>query len=293
MAGTGLLAELFESPRVLAGGAAGFACATLCVWTFRGLPLGSVVFWLAPLPIFLAGLSVGPLTAWLALVVAAGALLPTEGLRGTFVFLLATGLPSALLTSMAVRPGGLVLRVPFATLGVWPAIVAALSLLLAPAGMGEVMMTQVSAALSRSGVEAGPGTVEALIRASTALAAAALALPLLLCGVGAQRFLSRRGLASCSTPRWSEARLPNWYPVLPLAALAAAAAAPPSLAISASAAGLFMPLFLQGLAVLHVRLRVSLLVLFYVLLVVFFIPVAMAAIALGLSEHFGRKPSKT
>ena len=278
--------------RVLAGGAAGFACAALSVWAFRGLPLGSLVFWLAPLPIFLAGLSFGPLAAWLALSVAGGALLPAAGVRGTFVFLLATGLPAATLVSLAVRRHLLKLPIPFALLGIWPAAVAFLSLLLAPAGISEVMEMQVTAALSRSGVETDSATVAALVRAGLALAAAALALPLFLCGIGAQRFLSRRGLAICATPAWREARLPGWYPVLPLVAFAAAAFSP-GLSAMPVAAALAMPLFLQGLAVLHARLRGPFLALFYVVLVIFFIPVAAVAIALGLSEHFGRKPPRT
>lgn len=280
-------------PRVLAGGAAGFACAALAVWAFRGLPLSSLVFWLAPLPVFLAGLSLGSFSACLALVVAGGALLPAAGLRGATVFLAASGVPALLLVASALRgEGRLTLSLPFALLGLWPALIAGLSLLLAPEGIGDVMTTQVTAALAESGVAVNPASVGTLVRAGVALAAAALAIPLLLCAAGAQRFLFRRGLSLRPTPAWREARLPGWYPALPLAAAAAAFFSPGLLAVAVAAA-LTTPLFLQGLAVLHSRLRGPFLALFYVVLVIFFIPLAALPVALGLFEHFGRKPPST
>ena len=284
--------SLLADPRVLAGAAAGFACAALSAWAFHGLPLGSLVFWLGPLPLFLAGLALGPFAAWLGLVMGGLALLPSVGLRGASVFLLATGLPAAMLVTLALRRDRPGLALPFAMLGIWPALVSIVSLSLAPEGIGDLMRTQVAAALTASGVAAEPPMVAALVRAGVALAGAALALPLLLCGVGAQNALARRGFALRPSPAWREARLPSWYPALPLAALVAAWLSSGLLA-AAVAAALVTPLFLQGLAVLHARLRGPFLLLFYVLLVVFFIPVSAMTVALGLFEHFRRKPSRS
>ncbi len=292
LAKAGWAGGLSRDPSTLAGGAAGFACAALVMWTYRALPLGSIVFWLAPLPLFLAGLALGPLSAWLGLTVASGALLLTAGYRGALVFLLATGLPAVLLVTLALRREHFALALPFMMLGLWPALVAAVSLLFAPTGIGEIMATQVTATLSSSGMDADPATVAVLVRAGLALAASALALPLLTCGVGAQRLLSSRGLALCPTPAWRETRLPGWYPVLPLTTLVIASFSS-GLITTATTAALTAPLFLQGLAVLHGRLRGPFLVLLYVVLIVFFIPAAVIAIAVGLFACFGHKPVRS
>ncbi|MCV4940286.1 hypothetical protein OFC17_36475, partial [Escherichia coli] len=48
-----------SNPGVLAAGAAGCASAFCALWAFEGLPLGTGLLWLAPLPLFLAGLGFG------------------------------------------------------------------------------------------------------------------------------------------------------------------------------------------------------------------------------------------
>ena len=47
---------LMSDPRLLAAGAAGFASAAAALWAFRGLPMGTALFWLSSFPIFAAGL---------------------------------------------------------------------------------------------------------------------------------------------------------------------------------------------------------------------------------------------
>ena len=55
--------SLFGRPDALAAAAAG-ACSALCaLWAMRGLPLGGVLLWLTPLPIFAAGFGFGARTA--------------------------------------------------------------------------------------------------------------------------------------------------------------------------------------------------------------------------------------
>jgi hypothetical protein len=54
---------LFGRPEALAAAAAG-ACSALCaLWAMRGLPLGGLLLWLTPLPIFAAGFGFGARTA--------------------------------------------------------------------------------------------------------------------------------------------------------------------------------------------------------------------------------------
>ncbi|UFN47267.1 hypothetical protein LPC08_14655 [Roseomonas sp. OT10] len=285
-------AGVLNDPRCLAGAAAGFACAAVSLWAFRGMPLGTLAFWLASLPVYLAGLSFGPVAGGLAAAVGGIALLPVAGLRGSVVFLLSAGLPAALILLAALRPGRTDLSVPLALLGLGPAVAAWASIAVSPAGLEAALATQLAGMLAASGLEVSAEAVGGLVRLAIALAGASLALPLLLCGTAAQRWLARRRLALRPMPAWKTARLPGWYAGLLALALLAAWLTGALEALTVAAA-LLVPVFLQGLAVIHGRLRGPVLVLFYLLLVLFSLPAATLVVGLGLLEQFGRKPPRT
>ncbi|AWV24436.1 Hypothetical protein HVPorG_04418 [Roseomonas mucosa] len=286
-------AGVLNDPRILAGGAAGFACAAACLWAFRGLPLGTLLLWASSLPLFLAGLSLGQFSAALGAALAALALLLVVGFHGAVVFLLVAALPAVTILAAALRrPDRLELSLPLALLGIWPAITGVASLLVTGEVLEQAIVDQIKPVLQEAAITADDATVAALVRMGIAFASAALALPLMLCGIGAQAWLSRRRLALRPAPDWSSARLPSWYPVLPVAALAAAWMAP-GLMASVVATALLTPLFLQGLAAVHRRARGPVLVLFYLVLVLFSVPAAALVVGLGLFEQFGRKPPQS
>jgi hypothetical protein len=296
---------LANDPRILAGAAGGLVSALTALWAFHGLPLGAILFWLAPLPLCLAGLGFGLPSFLIAVAVAGVALLVDSiSMLPVLIYLGAFGVPAMLLLVTALRGlahggGQLALGLPLALLGLWPAAVlllTALSLASPESGLEQSLREAVSAGLAHMGVEEPEGLVTQVIR----LQAAAMALWLAVVLVGnaglAQWLLRRQGLALAPATRWSTARLPRWYPALPsLAALAWLLADPAHALVPLSLClVLVVPMVLQGLAVLHTRLRPAkarapLLVLIYVLLLVFSLPGAIILVALGLVDQFGRR----
>jgi hypothetical protein len=292
--------SLANDPRILAGAAAGLVSAVAALFAFRGLPLGTTLFWLTPLPLFLAGLGFGLVAFSLALVVAVLVLLlASPGFGQVLVWLGAFGVPAALLLGTGLKAGPqLPLSLPLALLGLWPAAVVLLaSLVLAgpDGGLEAELRPVVTLGLTRMGVEAPEAMVEQIIRLKAAALALVLAFALASNAAFAQRLLVRYGLALRPGVVWRHARLPRWYPALPalaglawLLADAADTLLPMSLALV-----LTVPLLLQGLAVLHTRLapmawRAPVLAAVYVLLFVFSLPCAVILVALGLVEQFGR-----
>jgi hypothetical protein len=298
--------SLIHDPRILAGAAAGLVSALLALWAFRGLPLGTLLFWVAPLPLFLAGLGFGLPSFLIALAMAGLALLlSTSGLGPVGLYLASYGVPAALLLAAALRghrpgdhQGHLLLGMPLALLGLWPACLVLLAALLLggpDGGLEAALREAVALGLTRMGMEAPDALVEQIVRLKAVALALWLALALAANAAIAQGLLRRANLALAPATRWSTARLPRWYAALPVLAglgwLLADAAddlLPLSLALT-----LAVPLLLQGLAVLHTRLpaakwRSPALVLIYVLLLVFSLPGAIILVALGLVEQFGR-----
>lgn len=138
-------AGVLNDPRILAGGAAGFACAAACLWAFRGLPLGTLLLWASSLPLFLAGLSLGQFSAALGAALAALALLLVVGFHGAVVFLLVAALPAVTILAAALRrPDRLELSLPLALLGIWPAITGVASLLVTGEVLEQAIVTRSS-----------------------------------------------------------------------------------------------------------------------------------------------------
>jgi len=284
-----------NDPGWLAAGAAGLASACLCLWAFRGYPLGPVFFWLAPLPLFMAGIGFGAAAAVGATGIGAVALFLVGPPIGLWVFVLALAAPVAILSAAAHREGGLGL--PLALLGILPAAgIAGAALYLAdsPGGLEGVLQRLARTGLRRFDLAGNAGLVSDIVRVK----AAALGFWLSLAWVGnswaAGKLLDRTGVAPA--PAWSTARLPGWYPVLPALAFGLWLAADESDAIELSLLlVLLTPLLLHGLAVLHTRTRglgerPLLLGGIYVALVLLFLPTSLAVAGYGAFDVLARRP---
>jgi len=292
--------SLPDDPRILAGAAAGLVSAVAALFAFNGLPMGTMLFWLSPLPLFLAGLGFGLVAFGLALVVAVVALLlASHGVAPALVWLGAYGVPAALLLGTGLKAGPqLSLGLPLALLGLWPAVVvlfASLWLAGPDGGLEAELRQAVSLGLARMGVEAPAAMVERIVRLKAAAVALWLGFVLAANAGFAQRLLARHGLALRPGVVWRHARLPRWYPALPALAVLAWVLAEPDATLLPMSLTLVLavPLLLQGLAVLHTRLRpvawrAPVLAAVYVLLFVFSLPCAVILVALGLVEQFGR-----
>ena len=289
---------MLSDPRLLAAGAAGFAAATAALWAFRGLPLGTALFWLSSFPLFAAGLGFGLGVAAGALAVAAALLALVGGLVAAAAFLVLFGAPAALLLATGVRGGAFAPTLPLALLGLWPvAVLGAATLLL---GGGEALQTAMRAALETTLGRAGFVVPEPMLGQLVRVKAAAIgflsALALLGNGFAARRFLLRRGFAVPPPPDPALVRLPGWYPLLPaLAAVLFLAVPAEADAVPLSALLLFLvPLLVMGVAGVHARAkgrpaRVPMLALFYLLLAMFLQVMGPAMVGLGLYDQFRRR----
>jgi hypothetical protein len=290
-----------SDPRLLAAGAAGFAAAAAALWAFRGLPLGTALFWLSSFPLFAAGLGFGSGAAAGAVAVAAALLVLVGGLAAAVAFLALFGVPAALLLATGLRGGAFAPRLPLALLGLWPvAVLLAAALFL---GGGEELQAAMRAALETALGRAGFAVPEPLLSQLVRVKAAAVgflsALALLFNGLAARRFLLRRGgFAVPHLPDPASVRLPGWYPLLPALAAGLFLAAPAGAdAVPVSALLLLLvPLLLMGVAGVHARAkglsaRVPMLALFYLLLAMFLQVMGPALVGLGLYDQFRRRPS--
>jgi hypothetical protein len=301
----GLAGGLARDPRVLAATAAGLASAVLALWAFRGLPLGSMLLWLSPLPLFLAGLGFGLGSLAVSVAVAVLALLLAGNLVSLGIWLVGTGLPVAALLLAGLRGRGRrpELAWPLALLGLYPAAVILLAAMLLgqePGGLEGVMRQAVELGLDRMGLDLGDAVVAELVRVKAAAISFWISIALIANAAAARGLLERLGLGDPlrGGSAFAAARLPRLYPALPAAAAAlwlatagegGSDAVPLSLLLV-----LLLPLFLQGLGALHVRSRslrgrTAMLVLLYALLLLFSVPAALLVTALGLVEHWGRR----
>ena len=290
-----------SDPRLLAAGAAGFAAAAAALWAFRGLPLGTALFWLSSFPLFAAGLGFGPGAAAGAVAVAAALLVLVGGLAAAVAFLALFGVPAALLLATGLRGGAFAPRLPLALLGLWPVAVLLASALFLGGGeeLQAAMRAALETALGRAGFAVPEPLLSQLVRVKAAAVGFLSALALLFNGLAARRFLLRRGgFAVPPLPDPASVRLPGWYPLLPALAAGLFLAAPAGAdAVPVSALLLLLvPLLLMGVAGVHARAkglsaRVPMLALFYLLLAMFLQVMGPALVGLGLYDQFRRRPS--
>lgn len=295
------MSSAFSNPRWLAAVAGGLVAAVLSLWAMRGLPLGFAAFWLTPLPLFAAGLGFGPGAAAGAATLAAVIHAAVAGSLPMLVFLAAFAVPTVLIVATGFRGGRIEPGLPLALLGLWPAIVilgAAIGFAGSPGGLDGVLRQAVAQGLQRMGGNASMLPVGDLARIMAAAMGFWAAVSLSVNGAAAQSALTRWGLALAPTPRWSEVRLPGWYPAL----TGAAALAWLLLGGEGDAAALsillvlLLPVFLQGIAAVHRRSagrpgRPFMLGVFYAGLVILSVPAAIAVTAFGFYEQWGRRTS--
>ena len=290
---------LLDDPRWLAAAIGGIVSAIAALWAMRGLPLGFAAFWLTSLPIFATGLGFGSGSAFGALCVGTVMVLVLASEWPALIYLLGFALPALLMVATGLRAGRLDASVPMALTGIWPALVVLLvAVLLAdtPGGFDGALIGSVQQGLRRMGIADAGMPVEQLARIMAPAMAGWMVAALIICGIGAQTTLTRRGMALAATPRWCETRLPIWYGFLPagaalvwLSGMGGDSSLPFALFLV-----LLLPFFLLGLAAVHRRsagrtARPFMLGVFYAGLVILSVPAAIAVTAFGFFEQWGRR----
>jgi hypothetical protein len=287
------------NPRWLAAMAGGLVAAVLSLWAMRGLPLGFAAFWLTPLPLFAAGLGFGPGAAAGAAGLAAVIHVSLAGLLPMVVFLAAFAVPAVLIMAGGFRQGRIDTALPLAVLGLWPVLVILLCAAWfagSPGGLEAAMRAAVEQGLQRMGGGASQFSVAQLVQVMAAALGFWMAVSLSVNGAAAQSALARSGLALAPSPRWSESRLPGWYP--PLTGAGAAAwlllRGADDVVLLSVLLVLLLPVFLVGIAAVHRRSagrpgRNFMLGVFYAGLVILSVPAAIAVTAFGFYEQWGRR----
>ena len=290
---------LLDDPRWLAAAIGGIASAIAALWAMRGLPLGFAAFWLTSLPIFAAGLGFGSASAFGALCVGTLMVLILASEWPALIYLLGFALPALLMVATGLRGGRLDASAPLALIGIWPALVILLvAVLLAdsPGGFDGALIGSVKQGLARMGIADAGMPVEQLARIMAPAMAGWMVAALIICGIGAQTALTRRGMALAATPLWRETRLSMWYGFLPGAAAViwlSGMGGDSSLPLALFMV-LLLPFFLLGLAAVHRRsagrtARPFMLGVFYAGLVILSVPAAIAVTAFGIFEQWGRR----
>ncbi|MDB5413975.1 MAG: hypothetical protein JWR10_2310 [Rubritepida sp.] len=282
---------LLGHPGALAAGAAGVCSALLALWAMRGMPLGGLLLWLTPLPIFAAAFAFGARSALIGVAIASVAVLLSSSTVGLLVFLAMFGVPAALISATAVQSDRLDLSLPLAVIGLWPVVVLVILDLSIPDLEAE-MRQAVELGVARMGVALPEGMVDQIALVKAAAAGFWVALLMIGNGMAAQLLLARQGLALHPTPRPEELRLPKWYLPLPLVALALWLVFGGAVALS-SLLILLVPVFLLGVVGVHRRLRgragrVAFLAGFYVLMLLFLQIMAPLMIGVGLFDQYRR-----
>ncbi len=283
---------LFGQPAALAAGAAGLCSALLALWAMRGLPLGGVLLWIAPLPLFAAAFAFGARTAIFAIGIASLAVLLGSTTLGLAVFLAVFGVPVALISATSVQSGRMDLSLPLAVLGLWPVVVLGV-LAASVSDLEGEMRGAVEMGVRRMGVALPEGMVSQIAQVKAAAAGFWMALLMLGNGIAAQRFVTQRGLALNATPPLDDLRLPNWYLPLPLVALALWTLVGGAVALS-SLLILLVPVFLLGVVGVHRLLRgrpgrLAFLIGFYLLMLLFLQIMAPLMVGVGLYDQIRRR----
>jgi hypothetical protein len=283
--------------RMTASLAGGIISALLALAAVRGLPLGGVLFWLAPFPLYALAFAFGP-SAMLA-AGGAGALvaLVSGGVPASALWVVLFGLPAIAFPLLAMRGSTLSLSLPFALLALWPAamlVTAEIAMSGQPGGLSGALRAAVSEAVSRMGAPAELGTaelVEAVVRLKPLAFSIWFAVVTTANASAAQGFVARRGLSVMPPVRWAEASLPRWYAPVAVVPALAAGLAPGEAGFFASSLAMMLavPLVMQGLAVVHVITmgrsgRGLLLGGMYVGLLLFLVPAGLVLAGLGLAE---------
>lgn len=284
-------------PWALAAGAAGLLSALAALAAMRGLPLGSLLLWLSPLPLFACAAGFGARVVAVAVGIAALAVLIGSNALGASLYLAMFGLPAALLSFTATLGGRLpvgaplALGTPLALLGLWPATVLVLAALLVT-DLEGALRGMVEMGVQRMGLPASEAMVAQVAQVKAAAAGFWFALLMLGNGLAGRRLAASAGLAPHPMPAPGDVRLPAWYGPLPLVALAGWVAFGGGVMLSLMLL-LLLPFFLLGVVGVHRRLagRVAFLAGFYVLMLLFLQIMAPLMVGVGLFDQFRRRPA--
>lgn len=284
------------APSTLAALTGGVVSALLALWAMRGLPLGGLLLWAVPLPLFAVGWAFGPRAASVAAAVGAASVVVMSSAFGVAVYAVMFALPAALLVSAAQRGGPIELGLPLALLGLWPVVVL-LILSLSVDDIEGAMRAAVESGVRRMGVALPPGMVEQVARLKAAAAGLWLALVMIGNGVAAWKLVTRLGLAPQPAPDWTDTQLPGWYAPLVALSLVAWLVVGGGVALSVLLL-LLLPVFLLGIAGVHRRLRgrpgrTAMLAGFYVLMLLFLQLMAPLLVGLGLFDTWRRRAPPT
>lgn len=285
--------------------AAGLLSAVLFLAMGQLLP---PLVYLAPLPLFAAGLGLGLALCGVAAAVGVAAVVLALGAGGAVPYAVTAALPAVVVVRQALLwrttaegkvewyPPGLLVGW-LAGLGLAGMAVAALVVPSHPDGLEGLVRDQVSAFIGSALVQAPPEIREALISLWVpflpAMVAAAWMLAAVANAAGAQGLLRRAGRNLRPSPAYVGLELPDWLAVAFALTVAAAVFADGDVAYGARnmAAFLLVPFLFLGLAGVHGALRQRpnggmLLGLFYGLFFLVFGWAVIIVAALGLIRHW-------
>lgn len=283
--------------------AAGFLSAFGVLWVLRGLPLGSLLMWLSPLPLYACGFAFGTAGAALAAGAAALPMLLLGDVAAMLSHALTVGVPVMLTVLVALwgttRGDPPRLGTPIAILALLAALmfaVAAYSLSDHPGGLGGALRETFARAMAGA-ADVPEAVVEQVAEMAAHVVPMAIGLWFLgamaLNAVFAQRLVRRLGLLLRPPVAFGAFTLPRWFAPLPLVCAIAALLLAGNARYAAGGLSeiLLLPFFLLGLAVVHALARVTRrrrawLGTFYVGLLLFSPPVLFAVTGVGIADHF-------
>jgi MFS family permease len=292
---------------LIAIGGGGLSAAASMAGLF-GSAGGFVLAYLAPLPLLVIGLSLGPAACLVAAVTGISAVALLGGLSSASIYGGMHAVPSWLIVRHALahqltEEGSVTEWQPVGTILAWLAVLGAVAATaMALAGRGD------------AGIEA---SISEMLRAATALAAPSLPedqqemfatylapmfigmsaftwiVMLVINGILAQRLMVSKGWNIRPTPRWSDLQLPDWLSWFLVAAAAAAVFGSGDVDYLANNLVIIFatPYFFLGLAVVHSFARTSalrgiVLAAFYVTLILFLLFAGAILAGLGVIEQW-------
>ncbi len=273
-----------------------------------GLPGGLLLAYLAPLPLLMVGLGLGPAAALIAALTGVAAVGLLGGITSAGVYGGMHAFPSWLLVRQALtQTRGQEEPVqgwyPVGSVLCWLAVVGATAAVATAwswqgaAGIEDSVRNLLETALSAAAPTLGDMDRETFVSVMApmfvGMTAASWLLMILLNGILGQALLARRGWAIRPTPRWSELTLPDWMSWLLTGAAAIALFGSGDVEyLGLNLVIIFAaPFFFLGLAVIHTLVRSLpargfLLTAFYVAMVPFLMVMGLIVAGLGVVEQW-------
>lgn len=292
---------------LIAIGGGGLSAAASMAGLF-GSAGGFVLAYLAPLPLMLIGLSLGPTAALIAALTGVAGVGLLGGITSAGVYGGMHAFPSWLMVSKTLTQTSNQDEpasgwYPIGSLLCWLAIVgAAIAMATVFAGSGEASIEEAVKTLLETTLSVAAPTIGDADRQTVAsylapmfigMTAATWLLMMTVNGVLGQWLLARRGWALRPTPRWSDLSLPDWmsWVLVGAAALAVFGSGDVEYLARNLVIIFVTPFFFLGLAVVHtlsrpIPARGVVLAAFYVALVLFLLFVGVAVAGLGVIEQW-------